>query len=130
MKAPADPFAVLGVAPTLDAAAVKRAYFTALARHPPHQDAEGFQRVRGAYEALSSPGALAAAYLASSMNVRKLADEARERFDGAMQLASEAVLAMRIEEETLTQFLERYSRMRWDEALRACAGEGDKAPPA
>lgn len=128
MKTPPDPFAVLGLAPTLDTAAVKRAYFAALACHPPHQDAEGFQRVRGAYEALSSPGALAAAYLASSMNVRKLADEACERFDGAMQRASEAALAMRNEQETLTRFLERCSRMRWDEALRVCAGAEDKAP--
>lgn len=125
-----DPFAVLGLAPTLDAAAVKRAYFAALARHPPHQDAEGFQRVRAAYEKLSSAGALAAAYLASSINVRKLADEARERFDAAMQRASEAVSATRAEEETLTQFLERCSRMRWDEVLQACASVGDKAPPA
>ncbi|HVG59888.1 MAG TPA: J domain-containing protein [Hyalangium sp.] len=130
MKASSDFFAVLGLAPTLDAAAVKRAYFAALARHPPHQDAEGFQRVRAAYEALSSSGGLAAAYLASSMNVRKLADEARERFDAAMQRASEAALAVRVEEETLTQFMERSSRMRWDEALRACADVGDKAPPA
>jgi curved DNA-binding protein CbpA len=129
MKPLSEPFAVLGLAPTLDAAAVKRAYFAALARHPPHQDAEGFQRVRGAYEALSSPGALEAAYLASSMNVRKLADEARERFDGPMRRASEAVLAMREEQETLTQFLERCSRMRWDEALRVCAGAEGKAPP-
>lgn len=130
MKTPDGPFAVLGLAPTLDVATVKRAYFAALARHPPHQDAEGFQRVRSAYEALSSPGALAAAYLASPMNVQELADEARERFDAAMQRASEAVLAMRAEEETVTQFLERCSRMRWNEALRACAEEGGSEPPA
>jgi curved DNA-binding protein CbpA len=128
MKSSPDFFAVLGLEPTLDPAAVKRAYFAALARYPPHQDAEGFQRVRAAYEALSSSGALAAAYLASSVNVRKLADEARERFDAAMQRASEAVLAVRVEEETLTQFLERCSRMRWDEALRVCAGAGDNVP--
>jgi curved DNA-binding protein CbpA len=127
MKPLSDPFAVLGLAPTLDTAAVKRAYFAALTRHPPHQDAEGFQRVRGAYEALSSPRALAAAYLANSVDVRKLADEARERFDGPMLRASEAVVARRNEQETLAQFLERCSRMRWDEALRVCAGAGDKA---
>jgi len=129
MKTLPDPFAVLGLSPTLDAVAVKRAYFAALARHPPHQDAEGFQRVRGAYEALSSPGALAAAYLASSMNVRKLADEACERFDGPMKRASEAVVAMRTKAETLTEFLERCSRLRWDEALRVCAEAEGKAPP-
>ena len=130
MKMLNDPFALLGLEPTLDAAAVKRAYFAALARHPPHQDAEGFQRVRVAYEALSSPGGLAAAYLASPMDVRKLADEARARFDVAMQRASAAALAARAEEETLAQFLERCSRIRWDEALRACAGEEGKEHPA
>jgi curved DNA-binding protein CbpA len=127
MKPSAEPFAVLGLAPTLDAAAVKRAYFAALARHPPHQDAEGFQRVRRAYEALASPGALAAAYLASPLDVRKLAAEARERFDAAMQRAAEAATTKA--REDVTQFLERCSRMSWDEALRACAEEGGAESP-
>ena len=35
------PFAVLGIAPTLDLGAVKRAYFAALPRHPPHADPAG-----------------------------------------------------------------------------------------
>lgn len=55
-----DPFAVLGLAPTLDAAMVKRAYFAALARHPPHADPEGFRRIRAAYEALRGEGLRAA----------------------------------------------------------------------
>jgi curved DNA-binding protein CbpA len=130
MKQLDEPFAILGLEPTLDAGAVKRAYFAALARHPPHQDAEGFQRVRGAYEALSSPGGLAVAYLSSPMDVRKLADEACARFDAAMQRASAAALAASAEEETLAQFLERCSRIRWDGALRACAGEEGKELPA
>src|SRR6185503_20684653 len=69
---PREPFALLGMAPTLDLAAVKRAYFDALARHPPHVDSAGFQQVRGAYEALTRPGGLAAAYLASPVDVRSL----------------------------------------------------------
>lgn len=117
MKKPEEHFAILGLAPTLDAAAVKRAYFAALARHPPHQDAEGFQRVRAAYEALDSPGALAAAYLASPMDVRKLAEEARERFDAAIQQATTAASALRAQEEALMHFLERCSRTRWEEFL-------------
>jgi curved DNA-binding protein CbpA len=120
MKTPLEPFTVLGLAPTLDAVAVKRAYFAALARHPPHQDVEGFQRVRSAYEALASPGALAAAYLASPLDVRKLAEEARERFDAALQQAAEAVTATASSHEAVEQFVERSSRTRWDEALRAC----------
>ncbi len=43
-------------------AQVKRAYFAALQRHPPHADPDGFRRVRDAYEALSSPEALALAF--------------------------------------------------------------------
>jgi len=123
MKTRDEPFAVLGLAPTLDAAAVKRAYFAALARHSPHQDPEGFQRLRSAYELLTRPGALAAAYLASPVNVQKLADEARERFDAALQKASEEASAARARGEAMAQFQERCSRMRWDEALAACTGE-------
>jgi curved DNA-binding protein CbpA len=123
MKTPDEPFAVLGLAPTLDAGAIKRAYFEALVRHPPHQDPEGFGRLRSAYEVLTRPGGLAVAYLASAVDVRKLADEARERFDAALQKASEAAAAVRDTEGASAQFLERCSRMRWEEALRACAGE-------
>jgi hypothetical protein len=36
-------------------AEVKRAYRDALRRHPPDRDAEGFRRVRAAYETLSDP---------------------------------------------------------------------------
>ncbi|MBN1205126.1 MAG: hypothetical protein JXB05_09405 [Myxococcaceae bacterium] len=118
---PHDPFAVLGLAPTLDLSALKRAYFAALARHPPHQDPEGFQRVRAAYEALTRPGALAAAYLSSPLDVRRLAEEARERFDAALKKASEEALAVRAKETSVAQFVERCSRMRWDEVLQACA---------
>jgi curved DNA-binding protein CbpA len=126
MKTPEEPFAVLGLAPTLDVGAIKRAYFAALARHPPHQDPEGFGRLRSAYEVLTRPGGLAAAYLASAVDVQRLADEARERFDAALQKASEAAAAVRDGEEASAQFLERCSRMRWDEALRACAGDGGR----
>src|SRR5439155_9465721 len=51
-QAEESPFQVLGIAPTLDLGAVKRAYFAALTRHPPHADPEGFRRLRAAYEPL------------------------------------------------------------------------------
>jgi curved DNA-binding protein CbpA len=120
---PQEPFALLGMAPTMELVAVKRAYFEALARHPPHQDPEGFQRVRAAYEALTRPGALAAAYLASPVDVGELAAQARERFDAALKKASEAASAARAGEEAVGQFVERCSRMRWDEVLLVCAGK-------
>ncbi|WP_224362695.1 J domain-containing protein [Hyalangium versicolor] len=118
-----ESFSVLGLPPTLDPAAVKRAYFAALARHPPHQDPEGFRQVREAYETLSRPGALVMAYLASPVDVERLAHEARERFDAALEKARETALAARAGQEAAARFQERCARMRWDEALRACAGE-------
>jgi curved DNA-binding protein CbpA len=50
-----DPFEVLGLEPTLDHAAIKRAYFTLLPRHAPHADPDGFRRLRDAYETLTGP---------------------------------------------------------------------------
>lgn len=64
-----DSFALLGIAPTLDAVAVKRAYFAGLRAHPPHLDPEGFRRLRSAYEALVAPGALALAYATAPVDV-------------------------------------------------------------
>lgn len=117
-----EPFSVLGLAPTLDAAAVKRAWFDALARHPPHQDPEGFRRVRAAYEALSRPGALAAHYLRSPLDVAALAQESRARFDAALQRASEAARAASAREEVVARFVERCSRLSWEEVSRASSG--------
>ncbi|QRO01351.1 J domain-containing protein [Archangium violaceum] len=118
---PEEPFAVLGLAPTMDPVAVKSAYFAALARHPPHQDLEGFQRLRRAYEALTRPGGLAVAYLTSPVDVQKLARDARERFDAPLEKAAVVALAARTGAETVARWVERCSRMSWDEALRAFA---------
>lgn len=64
-----DPFATLGIAPTQSMAAVKQAYFAALARHPPQKDPEGFQRLRRAYEELTRPGGLRAAFMNTPVDV-------------------------------------------------------------
>ena len=77
----------------MDLVAVKSAYFAALARHPPHQDLEGFQRLRRAYEALTRPGGLAVAYLTSPVDVQKLARDARARFDAPLEKAAVVALA-------------------------------------
>ena len=63
-----SPFVVLGIAPTLDAAAVKRAYFAQLAKHPPHKDPEGFRQLRAVYEKMLRPGELALAYASSPVD--------------------------------------------------------------
>ena len=67
-----DPFAVLGIAPTLDLGAVKRAYFAALPRHPPHADPAGFARLRAAYDALQSPSARASLTLSAPLDLAAL----------------------------------------------------------
>lgn len=53
-RRPVDPFAVLGVSPSADDAAIRRAYLGLLRLHRPERDPEGFQRVRAAYEAVRS----------------------------------------------------------------------------
>lgn len=59
-----NPFLIGGMTPTRDLTAVKRAWMQAAKRHPPNSDPFGFQRVRSAYDALSTPERLHAAYLA------------------------------------------------------------------
>ncbi len=63
-----EAFKALGVAPTLDLGAIKRAYFELLKTCPPHLDPERFSRLRHAYEPLSTPAGLAAAYFSAPMD--------------------------------------------------------------
>jgi curved DNA-binding protein CbpA len=83
-----DPFQTLGLAPTLDPVQVKTAYFRALAQHPPHQNAEAFRRVRSAFETLSRPGGLAAAYSAAPFDLRTALEPYSQRFDAALEEAA------------------------------------------
>jgi len=115
-----DPFATLGIAPTLDPARVKQAYFTALAKHPPHRDPEGFGRVRAAYEALSSPASRAAAYLASPLDLEAELARYRERFDAALESVREARRAEVAAAVEAERFAESLSRARWADVLKAC----------
>jgi curved DNA-binding protein CbpA len=50
-----DPYQVLGLPREATAVEIKRAYFALVKQHPPESDAEGFQRVRAAYDALRTP---------------------------------------------------------------------------
>ena len=47
-----NPFATLGLDETAADAAVRAAYLAAVRAHPPDRDPEGFQRARGAYDAI------------------------------------------------------------------------------
>lgn len=84
----ASPFAVLALSPTLDRAAVKRAYFAKLVLHPPHTDADAFRKLRDAYEALTAPGGLERAYAVAPIDIWLRLEQARARFDVALAEAS------------------------------------------
>jgi len=81
---PPSPFTVLEMAATLDAGAVKRAYFRQLSLHPPQKDPEGFRRLRAAYEVLQQPGGLAAAFMEAPLDLAAAAAPYRERFDARL----------------------------------------------
>jgi len=47
-----SPYQVLSITREASEAEIKRAYFSLVREHPPERDAEGFKRVRAAYEKL------------------------------------------------------------------------------
>ena len=87
----ASPFVVLSIAPTTDVAAIERAYFAALGRHPPHADPEGFRRLRGAYETLMSPDGLRAAVARAPLDREAELARYRQRYDARLAAAAAAV---------------------------------------
>jgi len=52
---PVDPYTVLGLVPGATPEQIKTAYFACVREHPPERDAEGFKRIRAAYEQLRDP---------------------------------------------------------------------------
>ncbi len=50
-----DPYSVLGLERTADAAQIKQAYFALVRAHPPERDPAMFKRIRAAYEGLRDP---------------------------------------------------------------------------
>ena len=111
-----SPFAVLGLAPTPDAALVKRAYFAELAKHPPHQDPAGFQRLRTAYEALQKPGGLAMAFATAPLDPQVGLARWEERFGAKLAEARQHALAEADVAGRLERFLETTSRLTLVEA--------------
>jgi curved DNA-binding protein CbpA len=112
-----SPFATLGIAPTLDVAAIKRAYFVALAKHPPHSDPDGFKRIRTAYEALGSRGQAASHLLRSSVDVGAELACYRERYDAALAEAGRAAAASAADSTRGTRFTEGLAGLELEEAL-------------
>jgi hypothetical protein len=114
-----SPFAVLGIAPTGDMIAVKRAYFAGLARHPPHADPEGFRTLRTAYEALMAPGGLQAALALAPPDPQAELARYRERFDARLAEAAAAATQASARTEAAADFKQALMRMSLTEALAA-----------
>jgi len=104
-----EAFAALGIEPTLDGARLKRAYFEAVGRTPPHRDAEAFRRVRAAYEALSRPGGIEAAYLSAAGASEREIAVVRARYAPLLAEARERIRARRAEQQRVPAFIEAAS---------------------
>lgn len=50
-----DPWAVLGLSPDTDEQAIRHRYLELVRQHPPDRDADRFQKIRAAYDALRDP---------------------------------------------------------------------------
>lgn len=120
-----SPFDVLGIAPTRESARVKRAYFAALVKHPPHQDPEGFRRLRAAYELLSKPGGLSTAFVAAPLEVAAELAQWNATWRESIDRATAEVRAAGEQRVAAKRFVERVSRLSLAEAQRAFgAGSG------
>jgi hypothetical protein len=103
-------FAALEMEPTADARTLKRAYFAALHRHPPHNDPEGFRRLRAAYEELLTPGRLGAAFLTTCPDLDVEWQRCQERF--AEPLAQCVDRGAR--QASVAAIIDRLARRRFD----------------
>ena len=116
---PVDPFASLGIEPTLDPAQVKRAYFAALQRHPPHADPEGFRRIRDAYEALATPAALARAYSDRPVDLEAELRKWEDQFAASIAAVTRAREERERSSEAIQRFVEELSGRTLAEAVAA-----------
>lgn len=112
-----QPFAVLGLVPTNDLGAVKRAYFGLLPRHRPETDPEGFRRLREAYEQLSSVDRLAAAYVSAPIDLAAAEREYVTPFDERIATCGQELTQRLLTESAVEHFIERFARQPLDEAL-------------
>lgn len=124
-----DAFAVLALSPTLDAGAIKRAYFSALAKTPPHVDPEGFRRLRQAYEQLSDPAQRTLAFLRAPADSSAELARWEARWGERVTSASQAVKQRQQASHAVALFVERLSRLRPADVLRldrspASGGQG------
>ena len=108
---PETPFAVLGIAPTLDVSVVKRAWFAALAAHPPQSDPRGFRKVRDAYEALSGPGRLDVAWAIAPVDIDAELSAVSARVDPALAVARAAAQRSALVEAAARRLIDTCSQL-------------------
>lgn len=118
METSENPFDVLGIAPTGNPSAIRRAYFAAVQRHPPHADANAFRRLRAAYESLATPSGRSAALVLAPVDIASELGPLRQRFDAALEEVTARVRASAREREIARRFAEHVSRLPWVEAAR------------
>lgn len=118
------PWDVLGLVATNDLVAIKRAYAGRLKLTRPDDDAEGYQRLREAYELALALARHAASDTAASSNAAGEVDANHEAGDGRTRMmpAIETVTPMLAREDAREQALDRGEHMS--------AGHPDVAPPA
>jgi hypothetical protein len=112
-----NPFALLGMPPTLDGAAIKRAYFVALVKHPPHSDPAGFKQIRSAYEALCPRGQAASHVLRCAVDVAAELARHRARHDASLARADQARTAAAAQSGRVPRFVEGIARLDLNQAL-------------
>ncbi len=112
-----NPFAEIGIAPTLDMAEIKRAYFKALSTRAPQNNPEGFQLLRQAYERLSQPGGLSAAFLSSPVDVSRELVRYQERH-AAIQEEAGAEASTHTNNTNLDRFSAILRGQGYEDAIR------------
>ena len=118
-----DPFAVLGIAPTVDLGAIKRAYFAALPRHPPHADPAGFARLRAAYDALQTPTGRATRILSAPLDLDALwAERAAPEALAAARVARDPAVLILQAQDRAENFASAMRAMTLDEAMARTPG--------
>jgi curved DNA-binding protein CbpA len=113
-----NPFKRLGIAPTLDRLRIKRAYFDAVARTPPHRDPAAFAEVRAAYEALMSPGGPEAACLLAPLDPPLDGLPYRERYGASIEEARQRLQQQSAEEAAVASFVELARRSTLEDLLQ------------
>lgn len=119
-----DAWQVLGLAPTDDLRALKRAYAACLKRCRPEDDAEGFARLRGAYEYLLAQLGAAGASRASEPVAARVVEIAPPAGTGLPVAPNEAAAPMRSSAQPSVPVPRGPQQIAADVLTQACQVQG------